>query len=81
MAAGGSRAERDTLRGVLHESDRRARRVALNVSGAALLLAAAKAAVGFAAGSIAVLSSALDSAGDVLASAKAGYEPRQLDLG
>ena len=53
---------------MLHESDRRARRVALNVSGAALLLAAAKAAVGFAAGSIAVLSSALDSAGDVLAS-------------
>lgn len=45
-----------------------ARRVALNVSGAALLLAAAKAAVGFSAGSIAVLSSALDSAGDALAS-------------
>ncbi len=48
--------------------ERRARRVALNVSGAALLLAAAKAGVGFAAGSIAVLSSALDSAGDMLAS-------------
>lgn len=47
---------------------RRARRVALNVSGAALLLASAKAGVGFAAGSIAVLSSALDSAGDMLAS-------------
>jgi ferrous-iron efflux pump FieF len=45
-----------------------ARRVALNVSAAALLLAAAKAAVGLAAGSIAVLSSALDSAGDALAS-------------
>ncbi|HEX9163937.1 MAG TPA: cation diffusion facilitator family transporter [Thermoanaerobaculia bacterium] len=48
--------------------DTRARRVALNVSGAALLLAAAKAAVGLAAGSIALLSSALDSAGDMLAS-------------
>jgi cation diffusion facilitator family transporter len=53
---------------VLHESDLRARRVALNVSGAALLLAIAKAAVGFAAGSIALLSSALDSAGDAIAS-------------
>ena len=42
--------------------------MALNVSGAALLLAAAKAATGWAAGSIAVLSSALDSAGDMLAS-------------
>lgn len=46
----------------------RARRVALNVSGAALLLALAKTAVGLAAGSIALLSSALDSAGDMLAS-------------
>lgn len=45
-----------------------ARRVALRVSAAALLLAALKAAVGLAAGSIAVLSSALDSAGDALAS-------------
>jgi ferrous-iron efflux pump FieF len=45
-----------------------ARSVALNVTGAALLLAAAKAVVGLAAGSIAVLSSALDSLGDVLAS-------------
>lgn len=53
---------------MLHESDLRARRVALNVSGAALLLAIAKAAVGFAAGSIALLSSALDSAGDAIAS-------------
>ncbi len=48
--------------------ERRARRVALNVSGAALLLAATKAAVGLAAGSIAVLSSALDSTGDMFAS-------------
>lgn len=46
----------------------KARRVALNVSAAALLLALAKAMVGLAAGSIAVLSSALDSAGDMLAS-------------
>lgn len=53
---------------MLHESDLRARRVALNVSGAAVLLAIAKAAVGFAAGSIALLSSALDSAGDAIAS-------------
>lgn len=53
---------------MLHESDLRARRVALNVSGAALLLAIAKALVGFAAGSIALLSSALDSAGDAIAS-------------
>lgn len=44
------------------------RRVALNVAGAAVLLAAGKAAVGFLAGSIALLSSALDSAGDALAS-------------
>ena len=58
----------DGLRGSQHESDLRARRVALNVSGAALLLALGKAAVGFTTGSIAVLSSALDSAGDVLAS-------------
>lgn len=49
-------------------ADPRARRVALNVSGAALLLALAKGGVGFAAGSIAILSSALDSAGDMLAS-------------
>ena len=48
--------------------EHRSRRVALNVSGAALLLAAAKAAVGLAAGSISLLSSALDSAGDMLAS-------------
>ncbi len=48
--------------------EQRPRRVALNVSGAALLLAVAKAAVGLAAGSIALLSSALDSAGDMLAS-------------
>ena len=48
--------------------EQRARRVALNVAGAALLLASAKAAVGLAAGSIAVLSSALDSAGDMFAS-------------
>lgn len=53
---------------MLHESDLRARRVALNVSGAAVSLAIAKAAVGFAAGSIALLSSALDSAGDAIAS-------------
>jgi len=46
----------------------RARRVALNVSAAALLLAVAKGAVGVASGSIAVLSSALDSFGDMLAS-------------
>jgi ferrous-iron efflux pump FieF len=45
-----------------------ARRVALNVSAFALLLALAKGGVGFAAGSIALLSSALDSAGDMLAS-------------
>lgn len=44
------------------------RRVALNVSGFALLLAVAKGGVGFATGSIALLSSALDSAGDMLAS-------------
>jgi ferrous-iron efflux pump FieF len=53
---------------VLHESDARARRAALNVSGVALLLAIAKTIVGLSAGSIAVLSSALDSAGDMLAS-------------
>ena len=45
-----------------------ARNVALNVSIAALALAGAKAAVGVFSGSIAVLSSALDSAGDALAS-------------
>lgn len=44
------------------------RKVALNVAGAALLLAAGKATVGFLTGSIALLSSALDSAGDALAS-------------
>ncbi|HET8798432.1 MAG TPA: cation transporter, partial [Thermoanaerobaculia bacterium] len=43
-------------------------RVALNVSLAALALALAKAGAGWAAGSIAILSSALDSAGDMLAS-------------
>ena len=53
---------------MLHESDARARRAALNVSGVALLLAIAKTIVGLSAGSIAVLSSALDSAGDMLAS-------------
>lgn len=46
----------------------KARHVALNVSAAALLLALAKAIVGLATGSIAVLSSALDSAADVLSS-------------
>ncbi|MGZ8780572.1 MAG: cation diffusion facilitator family transporter [Thermoanaerobaculia bacterium] len=49
-------------------TDPHARRVALNVSAAALVLAGGKAAVGLATGSIAVLSSALDSAGDALAS-------------
>lgn len=44
------------------------RRVALNVAGAAVLLAAAKGVAGLLTGSIAVLSSALDSAGDALAS-------------
>jgi ferrous-iron efflux pump FieF len=44
------------------------RRAALHVSGAALLLAAAKAAAGILSGSVAVLSSALDSAADALAS-------------
>jgi ferrous-iron efflux pump FieF len=53
----------------VHEAvDPHARRVALNVAGAAVLLAFAKATVGISAGSIAVLSSALDSAGDALAS-------------
>jgi len=51
-----------------HEPESRARRAALNVSGMSLLLAVAKTVVGLAAGSIAVLSSALDSAGDMLAS-------------
>jgi len=51
-----------------HETDHQARRAALNVSGMALLLAVAKAIVGFWSGSIAVLSSALDSGSDVLAS-------------
>jgi cation diffusion facilitator family transporter len=45
-----------------------AQRVALRVSAAALLLATLKAAIGFATGSLAVLSSALDSASDALAS-------------
>src|SRR5258707_1320305 len=44
------------------------RRVALNVSGFALLLASVKGAAGFAAGSIALLSSPPRSAGDMLAS-------------
>jgi ferrous-iron efflux pump FieF len=48
--------------------EKKAARVALNVSAAALLLAATKAVVGVASGSLAVLSSALDSAGDALAS-------------
>jgi ferrous-iron efflux pump FieF len=51
-----------------HQPEARARRVALNVSGVALLLALAKAGAGWSTGSIAVLSSALDSAGDTLAS-------------
>lgn len=46
----------------------RATRVALNVSFAALLLTLAKAGVGWASGSIAILSSALDSLGDMFAS-------------
>src|SRR5258705_2914392 len=54
--------------GMTHPPETRARRVALNVSGAALLLAVAKAGAGWASGSIAVLSSALDSGGDMLAS-------------
>jgi ferrous-iron efflux pump FieF len=45
-----------------------ARRAALRVSAAALLLAGAKAAAGIVSGSVAVLSSALDSAADALAS-------------
>ena len=49
-------------------TDLRARRAALHVSIAALLLAAAKAAAGLFSGSLAVLSSALDSAADALAS-------------
>lgn len=44
------------------------RRTALTVSGAAVLLALAKAAVGLLSGSVALLSSALDSAGDALSS-------------
>ncbi|HVG24061.1 MAG TPA: cation diffusion facilitator family transporter [Thermoanaerobaculia bacterium] len=48
--------------------DRRPRRAALHVALAALLLAAAKAAAGLLTGSVAVLSSALDSAADALAS-------------
>lgn len=46
----------------------RAARVALNVSFAALLLATGKALAGWATGSMAILSSALDSSGDMLAS-------------
>lgn len=53
---------------VPREPESQARRAALNVSGVALLLALAKTIVGIAGGSIAVLSSALDSAGDMLAS-------------
>jgi ferrous-iron efflux pump FieF len=53
---------------VLDHADPQARRVALNVSLAALALAVGKGIVGVAAGSIAVLSSALDSAGDAIAS-------------
>jgi len=49
-------------------TDSRPRRAALHVSVAALLLAAAKAAAGLLSGSVAVLSSALDSASDALAS-------------
>jgi ferrous-iron efflux pump FieF len=49
-------------------SDSRPRRAALHVSVAALVLAAAKAAAGLLSGSVAVLSSALDSASDALAS-------------
>lgn len=48
--------------------EQRARRAALRVSGGALLLTAAKAVVGLSTGSIAILSSALDSGADVLAS-------------
>jgi ferrous-iron efflux pump FieF len=46
----------------------RATRVALNVSFAAFLLAAGKGAIGIATGSVSILSSALDSAGDMLSS-------------
>lgn len=53
---------------MIEMADPRARRVALNVAGAALLLALAKGGVGMLAGSIAILSSALDSAGDMIAS-------------
>lgn len=49
-------------------TDTRGRQVALNVAGAALLLAGGKAVAGLMTGSISVLSSALDSAGDALAS-------------
>ncbi|HEX2834326.1 MAG TPA: cation diffusion facilitator family transporter [Thermoanaerobaculia bacterium] len=49
-------------------STTRAARVALNVSLAALALALAKAGVAWLAGSMAILSSALDSGGDMLAS-------------
>jgi len=50
------------------QSHSTARRTALNVSLAALLLAAGKGVVGLFSGSVAVLSSALDSAGDALSS-------------
>jgi ferrous-iron efflux pump FieF len=53
---------------MLFSTDPRARKVALNVSLAALVLAVVKGIIGFASGSIAVLSSALDSAGDAIAS-------------
>src|SRR5260370_32085880 len=53
---------------MLSEQDQRSRRAALNVSGMALVLAVAKAIVGFLGGSIAILSSALDSFSDMLAS-------------
>jgi ferrous-iron efflux pump FieF len=49
-------------------SSARATRVALNVAIAALALALSKATAGWLAGSVAILSSALDSAGDMLAS-------------
>jgi ferrous-iron efflux pump FieF len=49
-------------------SERGARGAALRVSGGVLILAAVKGFIGFASGSVAVLASALDSAGDVLAS-------------
>jgi ferrous-iron efflux pump FieF len=53
----------------MHEFGNEARLVALRVSVVALLLALAKAVVGVLSGSLAVLASAIDSAGDALASA------------